>query len=315
MLELASPPGRILAGVWGFLVVATVVVRLVVARRSAGGQTELVSRINSWWVIVGLLCLALVFGRATTIVLTAFVSYLALKEYLTIIPTPLQDRKVLLLAYLLIPLQYVFVGYENFEMFLVLIPVYGLAVIAVAMILVGLTHGYIARIGTIYWGLMMAVFSLSHLAWLVVMPGEAGTTEGVGLVLYVVMLTQANDVSQYIWGKGLGGPKIIPKVSPGKTWAGFLGGVATSVALAAVMGPLLTPLSWPLAAVSGLLAAVGGFFGDLNMSCVKRDLCIKDTGAMLPGHGGILDRVDSLVLSAPLLCHFIRFFCYLDGPR
>lgn len=312
MLDLSSHPGQVLAGVWGFLLLATVAVRLVVARRSTGDHRELISRINSWWVIVGLLSLALIFGRMPTIVLMAFVSYLALKEYLTIIPTPLHDRIVLLLAYLLIPLQYVFVASVDFEMFLVLIPVYGLAVIAIAMILIGLTDGYIARIGTIYWGLMMAVFSLSHLAWLVVMPGEAKTGEGAGLVLYVVMLTQANDVSQYIWGKSLGGPKILPKVSPGKTWAGFLGGVGTSIVLAGVVGPWLTPLSWPLAALSGLIAAVGGFFGDLNMSCVKRDLRIKDTGAMLPGHGGILDRVDSLVLAAPLLCHFIRFFCYLE---
>ena len=313
MFELGSRAGTVLAGVWAFLVVGTIVVRVMKAAKPEADHRELASRMTSWWVIVGLLSVALVLGKTTTIILTAFVSYLALKEYLTIIPTPLQDRKVLIWAYLLIPLQFVFVNFGNFEMFLVLIPVYGLVVIAISMILVGNTENYIARIGTIYWGLMMAVFSLSHLAWLVVMPGAGETTTGAGLVLYVVLLTQFNDVSQYIWGKSLGGPKIVPKVSPGKTWAGFLGGMATSVVLAGLLGTWLTPLPWHLAALSGLLAAVAGFFGDLNMSCVKRDLCIKDTGAMLPGHGGILDRVDSLTLAAPLLCHFIRFFCYLDG--
>ncbi len=249
----------------------------------------------------------------TALLLFAFVSYLALKEYLTITPTQMHDRTVLFWVYLMIPLQYLFVHTVNFEMFLVLIPVYGLAVIAMQMILTGVTDGYIARIGTIYWGLLMTVFSISHLAYLFVLPDAGGPVTGAGLVLYVVLLTQANDVSQYIWGKSFGRRKIIPRVSPGKTWEGFLGGMATSVILASMLGTWLTPLPWHLAAISGLLVSVAGFFGDLNMSCVKRDLCLKDTGAMLPGHGGILDRVDSLTLTAPLLCHFIRYFCYLGG--
>ena len=312
MFELAPKAGPILVGIWAFLVVATIVVRVMKAANPGADHQELASRITSWWVIIGLLSLALFLGKISTIILVGFVSYLALKEYLTIIPTPMQDRKVLLWAYLLIPLQFLFVGYRDLEMFLVLIPVYGLVVVAMSMILTGVTDNYIARIGTIYWGLMMAVFSLSHLAYLVVLPGDGDIATGTGLVLYVVLLVQFNDVSQYLWGRSLGGAKIIPSVSPGKTWAGFLGGMGTSIVLGAFLGSWLTPLSWPLAALSGLLAAVAGFFGDLNMSCVKRDLCIKDTGAMLPGHGGILDRVDSLTLAAPLLFHFIRFFCYLD---
>lgn len=311
MPELGLRAGLALAGVWVFLISATV---FVLARKKSNplrDHRELSQRMRSWWVIIGLLSVALVLGTTPTIILFAFVSYLALKEYLTIIPTQMQDRTVLVWAYLLVPGQYFFVWYVDFEMFLVLIPVYGLAVIAMSMILTGVTDGYISRIGTIYWGLLMTVFSISHLAYLLVLPEPGDPVTGAGLLLYVVLLTQANDVSQYIWGKSLGRRKIIPSVSPGKTWEGFLGGMATTVVLAGLIGTWLTPLPWHLAALSGLLVSVAGFFGDLNMSCVKRDLCIKDTGAMLPGHGGILDRVDSLTLTAPLLCHFIRFFCYL----
>ena len=311
MFDLGSRAGIALIGIWAFLVSATLFVLVRIKSHPGQDNSELSQRMKSWWVIIGLLSVALILGKMATILFFAFVSYLALKEYLTIIPTQMQDRSVLAWAYLLIPLQYIFVWYVNFEMFLVLIPVYGLAVIAMSMILTGVTRGYISRIGTIYWGLMMTVFSVSHLAYLLVLPAPGTPVTGAGLVLYVVLLTQANDVSQYIWGKSLGRRKIIPRVSPGKTWEGFLGGMGTSVVLAGFLGTWLTPLPWHLAAVSGLLVSVAGFFGDLNMSCVKRDLCIKDTGAMLPGHGGILDRVDSLTLTAPLLCHFIRFFCYL----
>ena len=308
MLDLGQRAILTLGGVWSFLLVATVLVKL---KRNA--SVELGQRIASWWVIVGLLSVALVVGKPAVVGLFAFVSYLSLKEYLTINPTRVSDRRVLFWAYLMIPLQYLFVWFVNVEMFLVLIPVYGLAVVAIRMILTGQTQDYIARIGTIYWGLMVTVFSLSHLALLFVLPPRGEQITGAGLVLFMVLLTQFNDVSQYLWGKSLGGRKIIPAISPGKTWSGFLGGVGTSVVLSAILGTWLTPLSLPLAATAGLLAAVAGFFGDLNMSCVKRDLSLKDTGSMLPGHGGILDRVDSLTLTAPLLCHFIRFFCYLDG--
>jgi phosphatidate cytidylyltransferase len=128
---------------------------------------------------------------------------------------------------------------------------------------------------------------------------------GPGLVLYLVLLTQLNDVAQYLWGRSLGGPPVAPKVSPNKTWAGFLGGVGTTTLLGTVLGPLLTPMAWPASLVAGLIIGLGGFVGDLNISALKRDLGIKDSGSLLPGHGGILDRVDSLTYTAPLFFHFV----------
>ena len=126
-------------------------------------------------------------------------------------------------------------------------------------------------------------------------------------MLYLVVLTQANDVAQYIWGRMFGRAKITPTVSPKKTWTGFLGGVATTTLLATAAGPWLTPMDHLQSAIAGLVIGIGGFFGDINLSALKRDLGIKDTGSLLPGHGGILDRVDSLTYTAPLFFHYVYY--------
>jgi phosphatidate cytidylyltransferase len=156
---------------------------------------------------------------------------------------------------------------------------------------------------------MTMVFSLSHAAFLLVLrdPMQLHVAKGPGLVLFLVSLTELNDIAQYIWGKSLGRWKIVPTVSPNKTWAGFLGGVATTLLLAALLGPFLTPMNPGQSLLAGLILGVGGFFGDINLSALKRDLGVKDTGSLLPGHGGILDRVDSLTYTAPLFFHYIYY--------
>ena len=128
--------------------------------------------------------------------------------------------------------------------------------------------------------------------------------------LFLLLLTELNDVAQYCWGKLLGKHKISPTVSPNKTMEGFIGGVLTTVPLAMLLAPWLTPFSSLDAVLAGALIAVAGFFGDLSLSALKRDLGIKDSGNLLPGHGGILDRVDSLTYTAPLFFHFTRYYYF-----
>ncbi|MGH6960172.1 MAG: phosphatidate cytidylyltransferase, partial [Dongiaceae bacterium] len=125
-----------------------------------------------------------------------------------------------------------------------------------------------------------------------------------------LILTEANDVAQYVWGKTLGRHKVIPRVSPGKTWAGVIGGVATTTLLSLLLAPRLTPLDHLHALAAGLLIGVAGFVGDISISAIKRDLAIKDSGTLIPGHGGVLDRLDSLTYTAPLFFHFIRYFYF-----
>ena len=273
--------------------------------------TELKQRVRSWWIIVILCSIALLVGRTTALVFLGFVSYLALKEYLSLIPTRRADRRVLFWAYMAIPVQYFWISIEWYGMFIIFVPVYMFLLLPVGMILVGDTNGFLRAAGTLQWGLMMTVFSLSHLAYLLVLPqGEYAAISGPGLVLFLIVTTQLNDVAQYIWGKSLGRRKITPKVSPNKTWEGLIGGVATTILVSFALAPLLTPFGPLQALTAGTLIGIAGFFGDLGVSALKRDLGIKDSGTLLPGHGGILDRVDSLTYTAPLFFHFIRYYYF-----
>jgi len=139
---------------------------------------------------------------------------------------------------------------------------------------------------------------------------EAHMAGGAGLILFMAILNQGNDVAQYVWGKMLGKNKIVPEVSPNKTWEGFLGGALTTTIMALLLYSFLTPFSFVFAALMGAMLAVTGFIGDVTFSAMKRDLKIKDAGSLIPGHGGILDRIDSLSLSAPLFFHMVRYFYY-----
>jgi phosphatidate cytidylyltransferase len=157
---------------------------------------------------------------------------------------------------------------------------------------------------------MTTVFSLSHAAFLLVLPAEKNLAGGAGLLFFLVFLTQFNDVAQYTWGKLFGQHPVVPKVSPKKTQEGLLGGVLTTVLMAWIIAAYLTPLTHQQALVAGILIGLGGFLGDVVISAIKRDIGVKDSGNIIPGHGGIMDRVDSLTFSAPLFFHFIYYLHY-----
>ncbi len=294
-----------MAGIFGLLLVATLIVFVLRRVNPERDYAELGLRVRSWWVMAAIFLVALALSRTVSLVFLALVSFLALKEYLSLIPTRRADRRVLLWAYLAIPIQYLWVGAEWYGMFIIFIPVYAFLLLPVQMVLIGETSGFLKAAGTLHWGLMTTVFSLSHAAYLLVLPaGENPGAGGPGLLLFLVFLTQFNDVSQFVWGKTLGRAKALPKVSPGKTQAGVVGGVITTTVLAMLMAPWLTPLVWYEALAAGVLISLGGFLGDVSISAVKRDIGVKDSGGLLPGHGGILDRIDSLTYTAPLFFHF-----------
>lgn len=299
-----------LIGIWGLLAAASVLV-LWISNRSRKNVTELVQRTQSWWVMVAVFTLAFLVGKTVSVVVFALVSFLALKEYFSMIPTRRADRRVLFWAYLAIPVQYFWVYDSYYGMFAVFIPVYMFLFLPFASLLSQQTDGFLRAVGTLNWGLMLCVFSISHAAFLLILPPTPQSSAGgPGLLLFLVFLTQFNDVAQYTWGKLFGRRKIIPGVSPNKTWEGFLGGVATTFVLALLTAPLVTPFDLAHAAAAGLLIPVAGFVGDVTVSALKRDLGVKDTGSLIPGHGGILDRIDSLTFTAPLFFHFTRYFYY-----
>lgn len=295
----------------GLLATASLVSIALVRFKPERDYRELRLRIKTWWWIVLVFTAAVLFNRTVSVCVFGFISFLAFKEYLSLIPTRRADHRVLFWAYLAIPIQYYWVWMAWYGTFIIFIPVYMLLLLPMRMVLIGETQGFLRAIGTLHWGLMITVFSLSHMAYLLVLP-EANNPAGgvVGLLIYLVFLTEINDVSQYLWGKTLGKRKIIPKVSPGKTVAGFLGGVTTTTILAVAVAPYLTPLTLIEALGAGGLIGVAGFIGDVTISALKRDLGVKDSGSILPGHGGILDRLDSLTYTAPLFFHYVYFLHY-----
>lgn len=296
--------------VLGMLAISTVVQLILRLKNPDKQYRELQQRITSWWWIVGLLFLFLVIGTNASIVFFAFLSFLALKEFISIVPTRQADRNAVFWVYLSIPLQYYWVSIGWYGVFIIFIPVYLFLLIPVRMVLKGDTEGFIKSAGILNWAAMLTIFSVSHVAYLLVLPEKNLLAGGIGLVLFLLFMTQFNDVSQYGWGKLFGKHKILPKVSPNKTWQGFIGGVATITLVSAFVAPHLTPLSLQQGVIAGVLISVSGFFGDVVISSVKRDLHIKDSGTLIPGHGGILDRIDSLIYTAPLFFHYIYYLHY-----
>ena len=302
---------NVLAGIVAILIIATLVTTYLRRLKGPGKIDELVLRVKTWWILVGIFTAAMMLPTNYAVGFFAFVSFLGLKEYLSMIPTRRADRRVIFWAYVSIILQYYWVASAWYGMFIIFIPVYMFLFIPMRVILIGETKGYLQAIGTLHWGLMTTVFCVSHLAYLLVLPQSGNPNGGgVGLVLCVTFLSQFNDVAQYFWGKLLGKHKVVPTVSPNKTYQGFIGGVATTIVIAYFLGPYLTPLDHFYSAVAGLIIGLFGFIGDVTISALKRDVGLKDSGQLLPGHGGILDRIDSLYFTVPLFFHYIYYLKY-----
>ncbi len=301
----------VIAGIFVTLVLASLVTFILKKSKPSEDFTELTLRIKSWWMMAAVFTFAIIINRNISLIFLAFLSFLALKEFYSLIPTRRADRRVLFWAYLSIPVQFFWIYIGWYGMFIIFIPVYMFLLLPIQMILIGENKGFLNSVGSIHWGLMLMVFGLSHLAFLLALPtGDSHGAGGAGLILYLVILTQCNDVAQYIWGKLFGRHAVVPKVSPNKTWQGLIGGILTTIGLAFLLAPLLTPLSLRDTFLTGLIISIAGFIGDVNISALKRDLGIKDSGTVIPGHGGVLDRVDSLTYTSPIFFHFVHYFYY-----
>lgn len=302
---------NVLGGIIALLIVASIATVLLSKFKPSDKYGELILRVKTWWILVGIFSVAMMAPTHYAVGFFGFVSFLGLKEYFSMIPTRRADRRVIFWAYISIILQYYWVATAWYGMFIIFIPVYMFLFIPMRVILIGETKGYLQAIGTIHWGLMTTVFCVSHLAYLLVLPPEKNPNGGgVALVLCVTFLSQFNDVAQYFWGKLFGKHKVVPTVSPNKTYQGFIGGIITTVILAYFLGPYLTPLDHFYSAIAGLIVGLFGFIGDVTISALKRDVGIKDSGQLLPGHGGILDRIDSLYFTVPLFFHYIYYLRY-----
>lgn len=269
--------------------------------------TELIVRVNSWWKIVIGVTLVITCPPIIGTIIIAYVSFVSLREMFSIGRMRSSDRTAMFLAYLSIPVQY-YLAYQNYyEQFLYFIPLIMFISIAIVLVLSGQTERVGRSMSVIPTMLMLTVYMLSHLVLFFNFNSPTFPVGGYGLIIFIIMITAFNDVFQFTWGKLLGKHKILPSVSPNKTWEGFIGGILTTSVLAFGL-KFLTPLNSYEALVTGLIIGIVGFLGDSLISAIKRDLNLKDTDDLIPGHGGALDRLDSIILTAPVFYHLLRYF-------
>ena len=303
---------RVVTALAAALAVATTVGRTLQARadsdRCRQAMVNLNARINAWWVMCAVALGALLSGPVGTVILFGLLSLGALREFIALTPAHRGDHRVLLLAfYMAIPLQYALVAANWYGLFAILLPVYGVIILSAAAALAGDTSAFLERLGRIHWGVLVCVYGLSHAPALVMLEIPGDEAHHASLLLYLLVVVESSDVLQYIWGKLFGRRSLAPAVSPGKTLEGFAGGVLSATLVGGALTPL-TPFTVTQSALLSFAAVLTGVAGGLVMSAIKRDRGLKDFGTAIPGHGGILDRVDSLCFAAPVFFHLTRCF-------
>ena len=265
------------------------------------------ARINAWWVMI-LIIFAAALGFYGVIGLFFVISFMALREFLSLLYIRRGDHLALAACfYVILPIQYILVAIDWFSMFTIFIPVYGFLFLPILSALLGDTAHFLDRSTKVQWALMISVFCISHIPAILTLDIEGFEDKKLLLMIFLILVVQSSDVLQYVWGKLFGKHKIAPKLSPSKTVEGFVGGVVS----ASVLGGLLywlTPFNPVQAVLMSLLICLMGFLGGLVMSAMKRSMGVKDWGNMISGHGGMLDRMDSLCFAAPIFFHVVRYY-------
>jgi phosphatidate cytidylyltransferase len=266
------------------------------------------ARIRAWWVMALLFIVSLATGPVGSILLFSLISFLALREFVTLAPTRPGDHRALFWCFFIVtPLQYSLIWMEWYGLFSVVIPVYVSIFLAIRTTLAGDTERFLERTATNQWGLMVCVFFVSHVPALLMLRIPGYDNQNAKLMFFLVLVVQLSDVLQYVWGKSMGKRRIAPSISPNKTWEGLAGGIVCATAIGTALW-WATPFSLGEAALMALVLTMMGFVGGLIMSAIKRDRGVKDFGALIEGHGGVLDRIDSLCFAAPVFFHLTRFF-------
>ncbi len=299
----------VLGAILTFLGVASLI-GFVLARRATDAKAiatidNLNARIRAWWVMVVVFGGAVYLGQTATVVLFALLSFVALREFWTLTPSRRGDHLALFLSFFVVlPIQYALLWMNWYGLFSIFVPVYAFLVLSAVMTLAGDTGEFLARTARVQWGLMLTVYAISHAPALLMLDVS---TPPFLLLVYLVVVVQLSDVFQYVWGKLIGRTRFSPNISPSKTLEGLIGGGLTAVAIGTLLYPI-TPFSPLQAAGICVLIVTAGFFGGFVLSAIKRDLKAKDWGYVIEGHGGVLDRLDSITFSAPLFFHVTRYW-------
>ena len=304
----------LVGGVLFVLATATTVGQFLKRQKDLGINPALVqqfnSRIRAWWLMCSVLAATFLLGSASrpaTVIVFGLLSFWALREFVTLTPTRLGDHRALFWVFFLFtPLQYYLISTAHYGLYTVLIPVYGFLFIPARIALAGDYKRFLERVAKIQAGLMVCVYCLSHApAILYLNEGQDAAIESAPLLFFFVLIAQLNDVLQYAWGKLLGKRPIAPAINPSRTWEGFVGGVLSSGLLGLALF-WATPFNPIEAAAMAMVISVTGFAGGMTMSAIKRDRGVRDYGTLVTGHGGVLDRIDSICFAAPVFFHLTR---------
>lgn len=304
----------LLAILLSVLVVSSLIGYVLSLRVKTDKSKEVVANLNArivaWWVMIGVFMLSVAVGRIGSVVLFSLMSFFALREYFALSPTLRSDHRVLVwLIFAILPLNYFLVAINWYELFAIFIPVYAFIGLQIRAALTGATQEFLDRTARIQWGMMVTVYFVSYVPALLMLdiPGYSNGGQNFKLMLFLVTVAQASDVLQYVVGKLAGKRKIAPRLSPNKTLEGFVGGIGLATLLGAAMHSITPFNAWQAGALA-LVICLMGFAGGLIMSATKRDRGIKDFGNLLPGHGGMIDRIDSICFGAPIFFHLTRYF-------
>jgi len=296
------------AGILALLVVATLIGQIMRLRRRSDVVDNLNARIKAWWVMSAVFALSLLTGGLGSVILFGLLSFFALREFITLTPTRPADHSALFwVFFIILPLQYYLVATQWYGFFSVLIPVYAFLFIPSRIAISGDANAFLERSSKIQWGLMVCVYCVSHVPALLMLeiPGYAG--KNARLLFFLVVIVQLSDVLQYVWGKLLGRHKISPVISPSKTWEGFIGGTVSATLIGTALWRTTPFTVWQTMGMAFIITIMG-FLGGLTMSAIKRDSGVKDWGSSIQGHGGVLDRIDSICFAGPIFFHLTRYF-------
>jgi len=296
--------------VFGMLSTASTVCWILLKRSSSKSEVlkNLAARIKAWWIMIGIFLIAICTGGIASLVLFAFVSFLALREFITLTPTRKADHRALFYVFFVVlPINYYLLAIHWYGLFAIFVPVYAFLWIPIRSALAGDSKDFLMRTAEIQWGLMVCVYFVSYAPALLSLAIPGSGIETAKLLCFFVFVVQVSDVMQYVFGKCFGKHKIAPDISPNKTVEGFVGGVLSAVVLGTCFW-WMTPFSPWQAALMALVISLMGFGGGIVMSAIKRDRGLKDYGTLIPGHGGMIDRIDSLCFAAPVFFHLTRYF-------
>jgi len=263
---------------------------------------------RGWLIMIPLVFAALFLGRIASVIFFTLVAFAAFTEFAraTGLYRDWGMTGIVLLGIAAVGVVSMIddplTGVDGWYGMLMALPVFVVAAILLIPILRDRAEGQLQRIALAILGFIYIGWMFGHLAFLV------NAKNAYGYLLFLLFAVPLNDIAAFTFVRIFGNRKLRPHISPNKTWAGSLGALAVSMAL-----PWCLRFSFPEFGtreliLSGLIVGIGGQLGDLSISVIKRDIGIKDMGALIEGHGGVLDRVDSLIYVAPLFFHMTRYF-------